>query len=181
MKKWIIALSLLSITGVLWKLGKPDRSVPIQVDSEVEVEMVTISDLPEVKEDLSAEHLIGFGSKSSTAQKDLELVRDAIEVFLYSVKVPAALPTSGNQAIVRALCGENAYRIRFVNPNAPFFNESGEILDRWGSPLYFHFEEASDPGIRSAGPDRQMWTEDDLVHGEDDSLKKSLFLSSESD
>lgn len=169
MKKWNFALALVIATGILWRFGQPDFSLKKakpEPASVVEVNTVTISDLPDFKEDLSAEHLIDYGSEETTALKDLELVRDALEVFLYSVKIPGALPTSGNREIVRALCGDNAYRIRIVNPISVYFNETGEIVDRWGSPLYFHFEDASDPGLRSAGPDQKMWTSDDISYGE---------------
>jgi hypothetical protein len=32
--------------------------------------------------------------------------------------------------------------------------------------LFFHFVEADDVGLRSAGPDRVMWTADDVLMGE---------------
>jgi hypothetical protein len=35
-------------------------------------------------------------------------------------------------------------------------------VDRWQTPLFFHVSERSRIDLRSAGPDRQMWTEDDL-------------------
>ena len=118
------------------------------------------------KEDLSAEHLQGFGGPNSDIRRDLTMLRDALDALVRSVKVPGALPTAGNREVVRALAGDNAYRIRFIDPAAEFINDAGEITDRWGSPIWFHFVEADDPGLRSAGPDRELWTDDDVLHGE---------------
>ena len=42
-------------------------------------------------------------------------------------------------------------------------NEKGELVDPWGTPYFFHQLSAMEMEIRSAGPDRIMWTEDDLV------------------
>jgi dienelactone hydrolase len=68
--------------------------------------------------------------------------------------------------LVAALAGENAHRIRFIDPASPFINADGELLDRWQVPLFFHFVEADDVGVRSAGPDRVLWTADDVMMGE---------------
>jgi len=40
--------------------------------------------------------------------------------------------------------------------------EISELCDRWGTPFFFHQESAYAMGIRSAGPDREMYTEDDV-------------------
>ena len=40
---------------------------------------------------------------------------------------------------------------------------NGELLDRWDSPLFFHRESSRTTTFRSAGPDRRLWTDDDVV------------------
>jgi hypothetical protein len=117
-------------------------------------------------EDLSAEHLVGYGTAASDPQRDLEMVKDAVDAFVRSIKIPGALPTGSNRELVAALAGENAHRIRFIDPASPFINGDGELLDRWQVPLFFHFVEADDVGVRSAGPDRVLWTADDVMMGE---------------
>ncbi len=121
---------------------------------------------PGLKEDLSNNYMKGYGESGMSPEKDLILVKDMLDAFIYSVKVPDALPTSGNREIVDALAGGNAYKIRFLDPAAAFVGPEGQLLDRWGTPLYFHFVEAGDPGVRSAGPDGKMWTGDDVTAGE---------------
>jgi hypothetical protein len=117
-------------------------------------------------EDLAAEFLQGYGSAASSPERDLEQVKDVVDAFVRSVKIPGALPTGSNRELVAALAGENPHRIRFLDPAAPYLNADGELLDRWQVPLFFHFVEADDVGLRSAGPDRVMWTADDVLMGE---------------
>jgi hypothetical protein len=117
-------------------------------------------------EDLAAEFLQGYGSAASSPEKDLEQVKDVVDAFVRSVKIPGALPTGSNRELVAALAGENPHRIRFLDPAASYLNADGELLDRWQVPLFFHFVEADDVGLRSAGPDRVMWTADDVLMGE---------------
>lgn len=120
--------------------------------------------LPEgLKEDLSSDYLQGYGTAASDAMRDVMLVQSVLDAFTYTVKVPDALPAGSNQELVQALTGRNPHGIRFLDPRAPFLNQAGEIADRWQTPLFFHFENARDPAIRSAGPDRKMWTADDVV------------------
>jgi len=37
------------------------------------------------------------------------------------------------------------------------------LVDAWGTPYFFHQLAAMEMEIRSAGPDKVMWTADDLV------------------
>jgi hypothetical protein len=37
------------------------------------------------------------------------------------------------------------------------------LLDRWGTPYYFHPIARNVLGLRSAGPDGKLWTADDVV------------------
>jgi hypothetical protein len=94
------------------------------------------------------------------------MVKDAVDAFVRSIKIPGALPTGSNRELVAALAGDNAHRIRFIDSTGPFINGDGELLDRWQVPLFFHFVEANDVGVRSAGPDRVLWTADDVRMGE---------------
>ena len=42
-------------------------------------------------------------------------------------------------------------------------NAAGELVDPWGTPYFFHQLSATEMEIHSAGPDKVMWTRDDLV------------------
>ena len=64
----------------------------------------------------------------------------------------------------RALNGDNPKQANFLNAEAGMrVNGQGELVDSWGTPYFFHQVSGTETEIRSAGPDRKMWTEDDLV------------------
>ena len=52
----------------------------------------------------------------------------------------------------------------FLNPDdGARVNARGELVDNWDTPYFFHQLSRTEMEIRSAGPDRRMWTADDLV------------------
>jgi hypothetical protein len=73
-------------------------------------------------------------------------------------------PVGTNPEITASLNGGNPKQVQFLNPEDGLrINESGELVDSWGTPFFFHQLSARDMEIHSAGPDRVMWTADDLV------------------
>jgi len=73
-------------------------------------------------------------------------------------------PVGTNPEITSQLTGNNPRHINFLTPRPGIrINENGELLDPWGTPYFFHQLSASDTEVRSAGPDKILWTSDDLV------------------
>jgi len=73
-------------------------------------------------------------------------------------------PVGNNSEITKALNGANPKQANFIKPEAGMhINGNGELVDSWGTPFFFHQLSATEMEIRSAGPDRTMWTSDDLV------------------
>jgi len=73
-------------------------------------------------------------------------------------------PVGNNAEITSQLSGDNPKHINFINTEAGMrVNENGELVDSWGTPYFFHQLSRTDTEIHSAGPDRIMWTKDDLV------------------
>lgn len=73
-------------------------------------------------------------------------------------------PVGINSEITSQLMGKNPKHINFLNPDEGMrVNESGELVDPWGTPYFFHQLSGTDMEIHSAGPDKMMWTSDDLV------------------
>jgi hypothetical protein len=76
-------------------------------------------------------------------------------------------PVGINSEITAQLSGNNPKHINFIRPEAGMrLNASGELIDPWGTPYFFHQLSGTDMEIHSAGPDRVMWTADDLVVSE---------------
>jgi hypothetical protein len=73
-------------------------------------------------------------------------------------------PVGTNPEITAALAGANPKQINFLNPDAGMHvNDRGEMIDPWGTPYFFHQVSGTEMEIHSAGPDKVMWTADDLV------------------
>ncbi len=73
-------------------------------------------------------------------------------------------PIGSNAEITRTLGGDNPGRINFLNPEAGLrVNVAGELIDAWGTPFFFHQLSGTEMEIHSAGPDKILWTIDDLV------------------
>jgi hypothetical protein len=68
-----------------------------------------------------------------------------------------------NDEIVRRLQGENPRGIAVLPKTHPAITSEGELLDRWGTPYRFHPESAWVMTVRSAGPDKRMWSSDDIL------------------
>jgi hypothetical protein len=72
-------------------------------------------------------------------------------------------PVGNNFEITSALSGDNPKQINFLKQDGNRLNANGELVDPWGSPYFFHQISGQEMEIRSAGPDRVMYTDDDLV------------------
>ena len=86
------------------------------------------------------------------------------EIFIaYRTALRTGNPVGENGEITAALVGRNKLGYAFVPADSPAINARGELCDRWGSPFFFHQLSGERMEIRSAGPDRKLWTGDDEV------------------
>jgi hypothetical protein len=72
-------------------------------------------------------------------------------------------PVGTNADIVKELDGGNPKTARYLPSELKRLNEQGELIDAWGTPYFFHQLSAEEMETRSAGPDRELWTSDDVV------------------
>ena len=73
-------------------------------------------------------------------------------------------PVGTNPEITKALNGDNPKQARFIKEELGLrINGKGELVDYWGTPFFFHQLSGTEMEIHSAGPDKVMWTADDLV------------------
>jgi hypothetical protein len=61
------------------------------------------------------------------------------------------------------LTGRNSLGLQVIPRGHRAINHRGELVDRWGTPFFFHQLSGNVMEIRSAGPDMKMHTEDDAV------------------
>jgi hypothetical protein len=103
-----------------------------------------------------------LNAPAGTIDADLRILDDVIHAFRTNFP-RAGNPTGTNAEITAALAGKNPLRLALIPPQHAAINRDGELCDRWGTPFFFHAESATRMAIRSAGPDKKMWTEDDAV------------------
>lgn len=72
-------------------------------------------------------------------------------------------PVGSNAEIMKKVMGDNPVGARLGPPEGQSINAEGELVDRWGTAYFFHQLAADKMEIRSAGPDKRMWTADDVV------------------
>jgi hypothetical protein len=91
----------------------------------------------------------------------LENLRSALHQFAARF---GGNPVGENAEITAALTGRNGRQQVFVSTEDGLRTDSqGRLIDPWGTPYFFHQLSRTETEIRSAGPDRRMWTSDDLV------------------
>ncbi|SKA75721.1 hypothetical protein SAMN02745166_00059 [Prosthecobacter debontii] len=103
-----------------------------------------------------------YASPETRPEEDLDMLAHAFSNLMLLVKGDSPFHMGANEEFAAALRGKNRSHLRFVSDSHRAFNPNGQLLDRWGSPLYFHTVSQDRVDIRSAGPDGQMWTDDDL-------------------
>ncbi|MEY4483204.1 MAG: hypothetical protein RL693_656 [Verrucomicrobiota bacterium] len=121
-----------------------------------------------------------YADPARPPEEDLTGMAHALDNFALLVKGDTPVPLGANEEIARALKGKNRVQMRFLPETSPAFNPAGQIIDRWGTPLFFHANDRTRLDIRSAGPDRVMWTADDLHRKHDGSFLRGETLLSPS-
>ena len=105
-----------------------------------------------------------LNSPATDIRADLRTVTEILDTFRSNFPRDGN-PVGNNPEITAALTGKNKLRLALIPPDHPAINSQNELCDRWGTPFFFHSESATKMEIRSAGPDKKMWTEDDVVLG----------------
>lgn len=106
--------------------------------------------------------LSDYANPDRPPEDDLRDLARTLENLALLVKGDNPLPLGANEEIAAALRGKNKAALRAVADDHRIFNAKGQLIDRWNTPLFFHAQSRDRLEVRSAGPDRQMWTADDL-------------------
>ena len=101
-----------------------------------------------------------LNTPTSDIRADLRIVSEVIQAFQTNFPRDGN-PVGTNAEITAVLAGKNKLWLALIPPDHPAINPAGELCDRWGTPFFFHAESGKKMEIRSAGPDRKMWNDDD--------------------
>lgn len=85
----------------------------------------------------------------------------ALNIRHYSLRF-GGNPVGSNAEIVKEMTGGNPKGATYLPPELQRLNDQGELIDSWGTPYFFHQNSANFMEVRSAGPDKKLWTIDDV-------------------
>lgn len=112
--------------------------------------IVTLSVAPELSATLNR--------PEGNPEEDLDAVAQLLYVYRQGF---GENPVGQNEDVVAALLGANEKRTAYLPADSPAI-VGGKLVDRWGSPYWFHPVSGREMEIRSAGPDRELFTGDDI-------------------
>ena len=102
-----------------------------------------------------------LNAADSTPESDLVVLSEMFEY--YCLGNDGQVPTGTNQEITLAFIQKDSLGLSFIGSDHTSISLSGELVDRWGSPYYFHAQSGQQMNIRSSGPDQLLHTTDDLL------------------
>ncbi len=159
MKRKVLALAIAAaVLLALWHSRTPS-SPASQAPAP---DRAAVPETPRVA--TAAESLLaGYADPASPPLDDLKKIHRVVTGYFSVVKDSAKHPIGGNADLAAALRGENPNREIFLPADHPVFSADGLLLDRWGSPLVVHPQAWRELELRSAGPDRRPYSDDDLL------------------
>jgi hypothetical protein len=160
----VFAALLAALVWQLWpdhepKLSRPDADRPAAAvpAARPAVPAAPVSPTPPEPRSTLADRL---NAPATDIRSDLRVVSEIFAAYRTNFHEN---PVGTNAEITALLTGKNPLLLALVPPDLPAINPRGELCDRWGQPFFFHQLSGTQMEIRSAGPDRVMWTDDDVV------------------
>lgn len=138
-----------------WRWNQPDAA-PLPTNNRPPISAANSPSEPR------SELADALNSPATDIRADLRLVATILDTFRSNFPRDGN-PVGNNAEITAALAGRNRLRLSLIPPDHPAINQAGELCDRWGTPFFFHAESGTRMEIRSAGPDRKLWSADDVV------------------
>jgi hypothetical protein len=96
---------------------------------------------------------------AQTPLNDLEIVNEFFTMYLKNF---SDLSVGSNEDLTAILTGSNPMQGVLFPADSPMIM-NGQIVDRWGSPYWLHPNSGANVEIRSAGPDKSLFTPDDVI------------------
>ena len=125
-----------------------------------------LSDLPQLSQEKvhllpETESVRALNSPDQGITEDLEILTSLLDRYhqLFQTMPPGGL----NEEITAGLRGRNTKSVALFPPTHASLDQHGQLLDRFGTPYHFHRESRDCVTIRSAGPDKKLFTDDDVL------------------
>jgi len=176
-----LAVLVFLLTQMRWKFSAPAKMSEPSITTNASAHVLAITSSAPPKG--SGQPLLGetilreYANTNLPPQNDLTLMSRLMENSLLLLKSAGNRPLSANEDWASLLRGENAAHERFLPDQHIALNPQGQLIDRWGTPLFFHALGGGRYEVRSAGPDKKLWTDDDLHRNPDGSFRRGADLN----
>jgi hypothetical protein len=106
-----------------------------------------------------------LNSPDSDAMHDVKTVHALLRLYLRALHHRQGPPIGDDIDLAHVLTGHNPMHFVIIPAGNPALSADGHLIDRWGTPYFIHPIGYGVFEIRSAGPDRKLFTGDDIVDG----------------
>lgn len=162
--------ALLLLVLALWRPWEGQAEPPVSPPPQAKEEKAPVPPVREIPSEPAVTPVVPpppANDLSKLTPEDLQRVRDAIDnlelVFRDYAVALGGNPVGNNAEITEALLGDNAKQLKLDVPGGSSLNAGGELCDPWGTPWFFHQLSGTKMEVRSAGPDRKLYSDDDFV------------------
>lgn len=97
--------------------------------------------------------------QTQTPLNDLETVGEFVDLYRKSF---SQMSVGSNEDFTAIITGQNPKKGVLFPPGSPMIVK-GQLVDRWGTPYWLHPSSGASLEVRSAGPDKNLFTPDDVV------------------
>jgi hypothetical protein len=104
-----------------------------------------------------------LNAPDGNAQQDVETLLELTRQYLHPMHRRAGPPIGDDIDLARVLTGRNPLKLVVIPPGHSALSADGHLRDRWGTPYFIHARASDAFEIRSAGPDKKLFTSDDAV------------------
>ena len=181
-----LVVVVLLFSQMRWKFSRPvgeQGGIPEVITKDA---VVTVVSTPTIVPPVPSRALLGetilrdYARPNLPPQNDLTLLSRLMENSLLLLKAAGNRPLSANEDWAGLLRGQNAAHERFLPDQCVALSADGRLVDRWGTPLFFHALGGGRFELRSGGPDKKLWTADDIHRNADGSFRRGADLNPES-
>jgi len=175
----LIALVVLVLLAIgIWLVRQSQPAPLANLTNESSATPATPSASPVTRTNFLGETILrGYAETNLPPENDLTLITRLMENSLLLLKAAANRPLSANEDWADLLRGKNAAHEEFLPAIHVALNAKGQLVDRWQTPLFFHALGGGRFELRSAGPDRKLWTADDIHRNADGSFRRGAQLN----
>lgn len=109
-----------------------------------------------------------FGSAQFDPEQEPGVLLEMLQAYR---RAAGTYPTAEDNPALMRILTHSAKGLRLFPADHPRLDADGALVDAWGTPFFFHHLSSLDLEIRSAGPDREWFTADDLVAADPGPIK----------